>query len=289
MDAAAMDQLTGRVLASLGGDDVPAPALTFLLRRYRDTDRADLREALGPALALAYERCPLASTVDARADWLAMCVEAAAITEDARVRSSAADLVSALEHEWLHGVRVETLMRSVDACLAAIQLFEPRTLVQRALDELERVVGAVYRPSAGMADRVEDAHERGRLGDQVRSASALLTAYGLTGRLPYSMLAEELMQFSLRTLWDADAGGFHESPARLAKPFALNCDAARVLCRLAALHRDDDYRHVGIVARDADYARDAGAALRSQIARLDEPGCEAGVFGLALDEWLRAS
>jgi hypothetical protein len=290
MDSAAIDRITDRVLASLAQDVVTAPAVAFLLRRYRDTDRPDVREALGVALdvalAQALEQCTAASSVDERADWLATLVDADSITDDERLRLVAADLASALEHEWGRAVKVETLMRSIDACLIAIRVFEPRTLVQKALDELERVVGAVYRPSEGMADLTAGLPARGRLADQVRSASALLTAYSLTGRLPYSMLAEELAQFSLRTLWDAERGGFYEDVARLAKPFALNCEATRVLCRLAALHLDDDYRHVGIIAPDANYARVAGRILESQSAHLDEPGCDPALFGLALDEWL---
>ena len=261
-------------------------AVALLLRRYRDTDRADVREALGVALAHALERCPAAVSVDDRADWLVMLVDAAAITDDGRLRLAAADLASALEHDWGRAVVVETLMRSIDACLMAIHVFQPRTLVQRALDELERVVGAAYRPGEGIADLTAGLPARGRLADQIRSAAALLTAYSLTGRLPYSMLAEELTQFSLRTLWDAERGGFYEDAARLAKPFVLNCEAARVLCRLAALHLDDDYRHVGILAPDANYAGVAGRILESQAAQLDAPGCDAALFGLALDEWL---
>jgi hypothetical protein len=286
MDAAAIDRITNRVLASLGRESVTAPAVALLLRRYRDTDRADVRDALGVALAHALVRCPAALSVDDRADWLATLVDAAAITDDGRLRLAAADLASALEHDWGRAVVVEALMRSIDACLMAIHVFQPRTLVQRALDELERVVGAAYRPGEGMADLTAGLPARGRLADQIRSAAALLTAYSLTGRLPYSMLAEELTQFSLRTLWDAGGGGFYEDLARLAKPFAINCEAARVLCRLAALHVDDEYRYVGIVAPDANYAAAAGRILESQAAQLDEPGCDPALFGLALDEWL---
>jgi hypothetical protein len=286
MDGAAIDRITDRVLASLARDTVTAPAVALLLRRYRDTDRADVREGLGVALAHALDRCLAASSVDERAGWLAALVDAVAITDDGRLRLAAADLASALEHDWGRAAVVETLMRSIDACLMAIHVFEPRTLVQRALDELERVVGAAYRPGEGMADLTAGLPARGRLADQIRSAAALLTAYSLTGRLPYSMLAEELTQFSLRTLWDAEGGGFYEDVARVAKPFALNCEAARVLCRLAALHLDDDYRHVGIIAPEANYADAAGRVLESQAAQLDEPGCDAALFGLALDEWL---
>ena len=92
---------------------------------------------------------------------------------------------------------------------------------------------------------------RGGLSDQVRSASTLLTAYMLTARLPYAMLADELMQPSRRTRRQTNADA----------PFALTCDAARVFCRLAALHRDDDYRRTAVLAVDTDYVREATRTL----------------------------
>ena len=46
------------------------------------------------------------------------------------------------------------------------------------------------------------------LSDQIRSALAFLTAFELTGRLPYSMLAEELLQIARRDAWDRDGAGF---------------------------------------------------------------------------------
>jgi len=69
------------------------------------------------------------------------------------------------------------------------------------------------------------------------------------------MLADELMQFARRQWWDARAGW---PPA----PFDVACQATRVLCRLAALHEDADYRQGAIVA-DADYRTDAARALSS--------------------------
>src|ERR1700730_13762979 len=100
MDGGAIDRITARVLASLARETVTAPAVALLLRRYRDTDRADVREGLGVALAHALERCPAALSVDERADWLATLVDAVAITDDGRLRLAAADLASALEHDW---------------------------------------------------------------------------------------------------------------------------------------------------------------------------------------------
>jgi len=125
---------------------------------------------------------------------------------------------------------------------------------------------------------------RGQLADHVRSASALLTAFSLTGRLPYSMLAEELMQFARRTLWDDRHGGFFDPSG--VRPFRLNCEAARVLCRLSVLHRDDEYRQVAVLASDADYGRDAALTLASQTSVYRQHGPSSAVYGFALAEWL---
>src|SRR5439155_5910063 len=104
-----------------------------------------------------------------------------------------------LRSGWGAGRHVEDAMRTVEACLLSVNLPEAREAAADAIDELERVVSKAYRPGEGMAHEVGvPVFVRGGLGDQVRSASALLTAYLLTGRLPYSMLADELMQGVLR-------------------------------------------------------------------------------------------
>jgi hypothetical protein len=77
MEGAALEQITGTVLAALaGGEAIDATALTFLLRRYGATDRPDLRGALEPALAAGLESQALARTVRERAAWLALFAEA---------------------------------------------------------------------------------------------------------------------------------------------------------------------------------------------------------------------
>ena len=71
--------------------------------------------------------------------------------------------------------------------------------MQDAIDQLERVVGGGYRPGDGLVARSATAsRRRGSVADHVRGASALLTALELTGRLPYSMLAEELIAIAGR-------------------------------------------------------------------------------------------
>ena len=286
MDGAAIEWVTDAVLQALARDEpLAAPALTFLLRRYAATRRDDLRDALEPALARAVEGPPSAASCDERAEWLMLFVEATTVSADERLRVAAADLISSLEREWGRATDVDQAAASVDACLVASDVFNPRRLVQHAIDELERIVGAAYRPGEGVAHVIDEPRgARGRLGDHVRCASALLTAYSRTGRLPYSMLAEELMQFARRTLWDDQGGGFNDTPGT--KPFALNCEAARVLCRLAGLHQQDEYRKAAVLAADADYLRDAARTLASQTPAYRQFGPLSAVYGLAVGEWL---
>jgi uncharacterized protein YyaL (SSP411 family) len=187
-------------------------------------------------------------------------------------------------------------MPSVDACLAAAPLFAPTEtaaagLLQAAIDELERVVSAAYQPGRGVAHALGGTPARpGELDDHVSAAAALLTAFGATGRLPYSMLAEELMQYARRTWWDEARGGFGQAGAGGAgfppTGFSSNCSAARVLCRLAALLEDDEYRRVAVVAADADYAADAERTLEALARGYRARGVEAAPYAVALGEWL---
>jgi hypothetical protein len=71
------------------------------------------------------------------------------------------------------------------------------------------------------------------------------------------------------------------------RPFGLNCDAVRVLCRLAALHHDDDYRHVAVVAADADYRSDAERILMAQSSSAPTRDlADDAAYGLALAEYV---
>jgi uncharacterized protein YyaL (SSP411 family) len=146
-------------------------------------------------------------------------------------------------------------------------------VIVRAIDELERIVGGAYRPGAGVAHSVGVApHVRGGFGDQVCAARALLTAYEISGRLPYSMLAEELMHLSLP---DADAG----------VDFVLDCEAARVFCRLAALHDNQEYRRAAIVADGAEYWTVAGRILSRLSEGAGSRGVDAAILGLAISDY----
>ena len=286
-DAAAIDWITDTLLLALTREErIGAPAMRFLLRRYAVVQRDDLRDALESALARALDERPHVASSDERAAWLTLFGEAAVVSHDERLQCAAIDLIAGLRAEWGRAGCVDEVAASIDACLTTSDLFEVAGLVQDAIDELERVIGAVYRPGQGVGHSVDEpSAARDLLSDHVRCASALLTAYSRTGRLPYSMLAEELIQFAHRTLWDERTGGFQDRP-RGTSPFALNCEAARVLCRLAALHRDDGYRKAAVIASDADYLRDAARTLVSQASVYRQYGPLSALYGLALSEWL---
>ena len=174
----------------------------------------------------------------------------------------------------------------VEACLVACHVVDPQTLVPAAIDELERIVGAAYRVGLGLG-RFNAGEARGWIPDHVRTASALLTAYEITGRLPYSMLAEELVQFVRRTKWGEAAGRFEEPELDDRALFVVNCDAARVLSRLAHLHGRDDYRAGAVMAAGAAYDEDAGRILTACGDTYQVYGtATSAAFGLALMEWL---
>src|SRR5205823_1361079 len=131
-------------------------------------------------------------------------------------------------------------------------------------------------PGGGVAHRIDGAsHARGGFGDHVRAAAALLTAYGITARLPYSMLAEELMQGSRGDISSSD-------------DFVLSCEAVRVLSRLAALHADPEYRGAAVIASEADYRADAEHVLSRWAATAVRGHAAAALYALALGEWAAA-
>jgi uncharacterized protein YyaL (SSP411 family) len=130
------------------------------------------------------------------------------------------------------------------AALAAGRVFDDPALSEFAIRSLERVVDLCYEPGAGMAHYYDRGPGvRGLLIDQVAMADAQLDAFDATGNVVYRMLAEELVLYTIRTLWDEPAGGFHDritdpgdDVGRMQeplKPFAANCAAVRLLRRVA--------------------------------------------------------
>jgi len=174
------------------------------------------------------------------------------------------------------------------AFIRAAALFDDVWLRDFALKSLEAVIVPAYTPGNGVAhvNGVNGAAGvRGLLTDQIHVASALIWAHAATGQLPYSMLAAEVLQFAIRTMWDETAGAFRDrvDPADPLIPFELNCHAACVLDRLGVLTGDttlhdrarvilqslsDDYRERDLFA--APYV----VALREVLDRQPPAGLE---------------
>ena len=153
-----------------------------------------------------------------------------------------------------------------------------------AIDELERVVGSAYRPGYGIGTAIGDAQGPRGLTDQIAGAAALITACVGTSRQPYGMLAAELVQFARRTFWSAGDGAFADGGGPAA--FAVNCDAVRVLCRLARLLGDEEYRRGAVIAADTDYRADAARILETHLDAATAGAARAAPYALALDDWL---
>jgi hypothetical protein len=284
----AIERITATVLAALGrGDAVSAAALAFLLHRFRDTDRDDLRAALEPALAGALDRHANDRRIGDRAGWLTLFAEALAVSADERLVHAATKLLASLAADWRLSEDVGGAALSVDASLRASGALDLPSVVPDAIDELERIVAAAYQPGEGLASNLAGrGGESGRLSDHLFLASALLTAYQVSGRLPYSMLAEELVQVARRLHWRDQTNSFDAPASEREDAFQLNCEAVRVLCRLAILHRDRDYRAAAVIRSDAEYVRDATRILEAMECAAYEAGAAGAIYGLALEERL---
>ena len=131
---------------------------------------------------------------------------------------------------------------AASALLRAARVFDDPVLGTRAIAGLEHVLLASYKPGEGVAHYAGG--PRGLLTDHVAMMHATLDAWEESGNVVYRMMAEELTQFVIRTMWDAEGAGFFDRAAALAidepagaahtlKPFVLNCQAASALHRLA--------------------------------------------------------
>jgi hypothetical protein len=286
IDPVLLDRLTATALESVraalddcSGCGCASPAaITLLLRQYALTGRDDLRDGVGCALARAMHEACVSASRDSRVEWLGLFVEAGALSEDDRLRASIDATADALACEWPAAGTVGSILKAVDVSLSAAATIgapESASLIARAIDELERVVGHAYSPGEGMVHEVGGMSSGpGTLGDHAAAVSALLTAYGITGRLPYGMLADELMQFA-RLQWWRESGWN--------APFADACEATRATCRLAVLYRDHEYREAAVLA-EINYAAETDRALAALVPLCRAPE-EASVLGLALVEF----
>ena len=250
--------------ADARGEALGPAALAFLVRRYAEAGGDDIRGAVERGLTHALDG-------DINAAWIHTLSEAAAVTDDERIVGAVAAAARRLRDGWpSRGTMVEA-MRDIDACLAAAPLVGG-DLLGAAIDELERVVCLVYRPGERLPRTLRNPDsDDGGVEEHVASATALLTAHDVTARLPYSMLAEELTQLVRAT-------GGPKGP-----------HYARVLCRLARLHDDEDYRRTAVIARSTDYRAEAKAVLEDIPLPDSERSEDAAMLGLATDELVRAS
>ncbi len=166
--------------------------------------------------------------------------------------------------QWMVVFAEASAIADDERMVEAVQRWLPSVI-----DGLEGFVRGAYEPGEGLVDATLDAH--------MRCASALLGAFELTGRLPYSMLAEEILQTARRRWWDS------ERP--FCGDFASTCLAVQVCCRLAALHRDADYAASAVVAVSPTYHEDAARMLAVLEPRYRDHPASAADYGLALLEW----
>jgi hypothetical protein len=285
VEAPDVDWLVRLVLDALARDEAVGPqALRFLLHRYVATGEDGLGEAVGVALARAIGPAPDDRTNDPPAH-LTLVVEAASLSDDERLRSAAADLARTLRQRWPSDLPARRSLPGVEACLLCLPLVDLPGLAAAAVDELERVVGLSYRPGAGIGGGTAAA--AGGLDDHIVTAHALLTAYRVTGRLPYAMLADDLLQFARRRWWDEDEGAYRGAVTAVDPEtawFVVNCEAARALCRVAYLHADPEYVGAAVVAEGCNHAADAHRVFARLAPVAEAYGLAGAVYGLALDE-----
>ncbi len=248
-----LDTIVAHVVDAVSANEAIDPvAVRFLLSEYAATGREDLAAVVGEALARALEQ-HVASAAHDRAEWLLLFADAAEWSDDERIGDATRQLL---------GASAASAPDVVEATLRASMTIGDRARVSSAVDDLERLVGRGYEPGDGVA-----------AADQVAVASALLTAFDITGRLPYAMLAEELLHAVHRR---GETGGSAERA----------CRAAHALCRLAALHADEEYLRAAVVAPHADYAADGARLLDEHGGRALDEVRVAALYGLALARWL---
>ena len=216
--------------------------------------------------------------LDVNAALLRLYVEAAGVLQSAQCREIVVDVLRYVQ-TWLadpvdggwagsqRGDRVDRTIytgwnaQMVSAALRASQLLDDSALGEFAVKSLERVLLASYRPGAGVAHYHDgDAQVRGLLDDQIQMAAAALDCFDATGNVVYSMMAEELGHYVLRTMWDETDPGFFDRVDDddevgllrcRAKPFVPNCDAAALMGRLAAVSGTHEFREKAEAALSA--------------------------------------
>lgn len=168
--------------------------------------------------------------------------------------------LTSVEERGRHGeppvdrsVYVDATATMASAYVSGATVLEDRSLVEFAATAVDRVVMETYERGGGVGHTLNGPPVRGLLGDHVSASAALLDLYDACGQAVYLDMPQELMAYCQQEMWDEGAGfrdrirggppqpppvGLLQEPHR---PFQLNCDAAVVLGRLAALTEEDHY------------------------------------------------
>lgn len=252
------DDLDGGVFRYCAARDWTAPRVEKLLAA--NADALDL--LLAGWRVLGAERCReraahlIRYVRDTLADRPAGGFFASQYADDAYYAAPAAERERSPGPPVDRSVYTAGTARMAAAFVRAAAAFDDSSLLVFAADSLERVAGETYERGAGVAHAIGGGEVvRGLLADQVAVSAALLEMHGAAGRDVYLDLAQELMRFALRALWDAGRGGFVDRVAadgdvgllrEPLRPFAANCEAAQVLARLSRLTGRADFRERAI-------------------------------------------
>ncbi|MBS1816625.1 MAG: hypothetical protein JSU08_01720 [Acidobacteria bacterium] len=169
--------------------------------------------------------------------------------------------------EWLHLLATAAPLCD-DERLEAVA----RRALPDAIDRLEHHVRRSYEPGDGLVGADRLAH--------LRCARALLAAFDMSGRLPYAMLAEELLRYTTRVWGHAQrlqSGG--------ADGFLSDCAELDVATRLAVLHADPDYAAAAVTAPGRILAADLRQHAEATAATAQQFPDHAGEAGHALSAW----
>jgi hypothetical protein len=161
---------------------------------------------------------------------------------------------------WLGALAEATLLAADDDLQVRVDRELPVVI-----DQLELLMRRVYEPGEGALGEP--------VARQIEVALALLTAFDLSGRLPYAMLAEELVQLLRRHA--LDERGELRADAR------ATATAVQVCCRLATLHQDPDYMARAVIAPEARYD-ELGRTLARTLSIETCTRADAAEYGLAL-------
>ena len=179
-------------------------------------------------------------------------------------------------------IYTDSTAKMAKAFIHAAAVFNDSSLLEFAVKSLERVVMENYQRGNGVGHYLDEALSvRGLLVDQVAASDALLDLYSATDRDAYLDMAQELMLFAGRALWDSKQGVFFDRVITSddigllrepIKPFDTNCDAARVLIRLSKL------------TGRTDFIKQAESALAFQLPTVSAQGVNAARWALAARE-----